>query len=286
MSHSLAEQSMVSLGRGLSILTAIADHGEISAAALSQMLGIPASTVYRHLSVLGAHGLVEDDRGWYTAGWRAVAMSGRNLTHTVLAVLATDVLIWTESALQETVGLAVRTGSHAVCLRQTRGRLPDHVSFRIDVPMPLCAGAGARVILAHSPPSLIDTVMARGAVCATGRTWDVTDLRVACEQIRRRGYETGRDEPRRGSIAVAVPVCLRGEIVAALSAAGPACRCERPGWVDRAHRLLGQAATTLVDRLQAADEDQHARPARSAPGPASDSIPARPPPPSPPPSKE
>lgn len=246
--------TMGSLDRGLTILTCIAERGEASAATLARTLDIPLSSLYRYLAVLSAHELVVDDQGMFTTGWRAIGMSGRNLTHTILAGISGDVLDAASSAMDSTAVISVRAGSHAVCLRQVRGQGPDAVSFRISQLLPVFAGAGQRILLAYSPASLVKHVISRGLVCPTGREFTPDELRTLCAGARNRGYEVSRGELIRGAFAVGVPVLINGEVVCSLTVAGPAARCDNPQWINRAVRVLHRGVKELAEGLQIAED--------------------------------
>ncbi|WP_270256410.1 IclR family transcriptional regulator [Kocuria marina] len=246
---------MSSLERGLAVLMAVTDQGEVSAASLAQQLGVPRSTVYRHLQVLCGYHLVEEDGGLYTPGWRAIGMSGRNLTHTILSKLALDVLMDVSEALEETAVLTVRAGTHAVCLRQVRGPHPEHVSFKINQLLPLYAGAGQRILLAHAPRPVVESLFARTLHTPTGHRLDPHALRVEFEAAFAKGYQLSREELIRGALALAVPVLIRGEAVCSLAVAGQQSRCDRPEWIERAVRVLRKGADRLSERLFVADDD-------------------------------
>ncbi|MER5387796.1 IclR family transcriptional regulator [Saccharopolyspora sp. NPDC002686] len=258
-------RSMSSLERGLAILIAIADQGEVSAASLARQLDVPRSTVYRHLKVLCGHQLVEEDGGLYTPGWRAIGMSGRNLTNTILSSLALDELVDLSAALEETAVITVRTGTHAVCLRQVRGPRPDHVSFRINELLPLHAGAGQRILLAHASAPLLRSILSRKLGTPTGLQVDPEFLRAELRTARQQGYQISRGELRRGALAIAVPVLIKGEAICSLTAAGKQSRCDHPEWIERAVQLLRASAERLSDRITAADEHMDSGDVPSAP---------------------
>ncbi len=255
---SVCGSSMSSLQRGLAILTTITDNGEMSAAALAQQLRLPRSTVYRHLQVLCGFNLIEEDGGLYTPGWKAIGMSGRNLTNSLLSGLAVEILSNVSEALQETAVVTVRAGTHAVCLRQIRGPRQDRLTFRINQLLPLYAGAGQRLLLAHVPRALASAILTRNFAESPDSGADEERLWKEIAWARKHGYQISRAELQEDALALAVPVFLRGEIVCSLTVAGHQPQCDHPEWIERALRVLQANAKKLSERLVAADDEAEA----------------------------
>lgn len=238
------QPSQTSFSRGLDVLIAIARNGQATAAELADELGLAPSTTYRYIRSLREYGLIEESQGVYVPGWRLMEISGQHLTHTRLAEVGGSYLKTLTYQTGETAVLAVRAGSHAICLRQSVSPSPDHYAFRINELLPLYAGAGQRVLLACAPKPILEVAMA-GMVPYSEATPPADRLPEILARVRRDGFAMSRGEFKEGAIAVAVPVYASGEVACSLTLAGPKERCDNDTWLRRALRLLGQTATDL-----------------------------------------
>jgi DNA-binding IclR family transcriptional regulator len=239
----------VSFQRGLNVLISVAESGETRVEQIAADAGIPVSTVYRYLRTLRELDLVEERSGTYAAGWRLLELSGQHLTHTRLVELGHPLLQELTDATGETAVLTVRVGSQAMCLRQTQSPYPVRMAFRINQLLPLYAGAGQRILLAHAPRPVIDRVLSRPMRTITDRTPDRARLAREMARIRTSGFLISHGELNDGAVAVAVPVTATGEVVCALTVAGPEARC-RPAWQRQARTRLRAAAVRLAEILE------------------------------------
>lgn len=238
-----------SFTRGLDVLIAIARNGQASVAELAEELELPTSTAYRYIRSLREYGLIEESQGIYVPGWRLMEIAGQHLTHTKLAELGIDHLRTLTYQTSETSVLAVRAGSHAICLRQVASPQAERKVFRINELLPLYAGAGQRILLAHAPRAVIDIVLA-GIVPRAGNTPSPERLVELLATARRDGFAVSRSEYQPGAVAVAVPVFSSGEIACSLTVAGPQERCGSDSWLRRSVRLLRSAADVLSHDLE------------------------------------
>ncbi|AIY15707.1 helix-turn-helix domain-containing protein [Pimelobacter simplex] len=238
-----------SFTRGLDVLIAIARNGQVTVAEVADELGLATSTAYRYVRSLRDYGLIEESQGVYVPGWRLMEISGEHLTHTRLAEISGEYLRTLTYQTGETAVLAVRAGSHAICLRQSVSSAPDHYAFRINELLPLYAGAGQRLLLAYAPRPIVEVALAN-LVAYSSATVRAADLPAVLAQVRRDQFAVSRGEFKEGAIAVAVPVFSNGEVTASLTIAGPSDRCDNPDWVRRATRLLRAAATDMSAALE------------------------------------
>lgn len=238
------QPSQSSFTRGLDVLITIARNGQVTATEVAQELGLAPSTTYRYIRSLRDYGLIEESQGVYVPGWRLMEISGQHLTHTRLAEAGGRHLKTLTYQTGETAVLAVRAGSHAICLRQSVSSTPDHCAFRINELLPLYAGAGQRMLLAHAPKPIVE-VATRDMVAYSPTTPTASDLPETLARVRRDGFALSRGEFRVGAVAVAVPVYASGEVACSLTLAGPEERCDNEAWLRRALRLLRQAASEL-----------------------------------------
>jgi DNA-binding IclR family transcriptional regulator len=238
----------VSFMRGLKVLISVAESGESRADQIATDIGVPLSTVYRYLRTLRELDLVEERDGSYVPGWRLLELSGQNLAYTRLVELGHSFLRELAEVTGETAVLTVRAGTHAVCLRQVESQHPIRMAFRIGQLLPLYAGAGQRMLLAHAPESVIERVLSQPMRHLTDRTPNRSAIVRELQQIRQTGFLISRGEYYDGAVAVAIPVFGGGEIVCSLTVAGPEHRCG-PAWQRHAHVALLQVGSRLADVL-------------------------------------
>ncbi len=239
-----------SFERGLAIMVQVAASGEVSVDELAKDLDIPPSTVYRYIKSLRELSLIEESHGSYSPGWRLLDLSGQHLTHTRLVEIGASVLESLVESTSETAVLAVRSGLHAICLKQVSSPHPLTYAFKINQLLPLHAGAGQRTLLAHAPESVIEKVLEQHFPRFTERTPSRSNVREYLKQIRETGYAISRGELSQGAVAIARPVFSGGEIVCSLTVAGPDTRCSSNAWAHRAQQALRTAADLLTDAME------------------------------------
>jgi DNA-binding IclR family transcriptional regulator len=239
-----------SFERGLAIMVRVAATGEVSVEELARDLGIPTSTVYRYIKSLRELSLIEESHGSYTPGWRLLDLSGQHLTHTRLAEIGVSVLDSIVEATSETAVLAVRSGLHAICLKQVTSSHSLRYAFKINQLLPLHAGAGQRTLLAFAPEPVIAKVLEQSFPRFTERTPSRAALLEYLKQVRETGYAISRGELSQGAVAIARPVFSGGEIVCSLAVAGPEIRCGSDAWSRRALQSLRAAADLLTEAME------------------------------------
>ncbi|WP_445161291.1 IclR family transcriptional regulator [Mycobacterium sp. Dal123C01] len=224
------------LDKAVDVLHTIAES-PCGLAELCERTGFPRATTYRLAAALEVHRLLaRDDEG----RWQL----GPGLTE--LAAQVDDPLLAAGAAvlphLRETTGESVqlyrREGTSRVCV----AALEPSAGLRDTVPvgarLPMTAGSGAKVLLAHSD------VATQKAVLPTAKFTDRT-----LAEVRRRGWAQSVAEREPGVASVSAPVRDgRGVVVAAISVSGPIDRIgRRPGARWAADLLL--AADAMARRL-------------------------------------
>lgn len=236
--------------RGLAVMVAIALNGDITVEDLAKDLAMPVSSLYRFIKSLRKLSLIEERQGSYVPGWRLLELSGQHLTHTRLAEIGASVLSGIVEGTSETAVLTVRSGLHAICLRQVESPHALRYAFKINELLPLHAGAGQRTLLAYSPPAVIEKVLSQGLHRFTDRTLTRDRLSQHLAQIRRAGLAVSHGELSAGALAISVPVFGAGEIVCSLTVAGPEIRCSSNAWATQARGALNYAASLLSDAVE------------------------------------
>lgn len=236
-----------SLERGLRVLLAIADGGQVRVGDLCERLDMPTSTMYRYLRPLRELGLVAEDHGRYRLGERLL-MRNRAVPNDLLALIARPLLERLARETGETALVTVRVGLSAMCLAQVESSNPVRMAFEVGQLLPLQAGAASRILLAHAPAAVVDEALNGELPVHTPATPDAKKLRRQLESTRALGFATSRGEFIPGAFAVAVPVVHGDEVVAGLALAGPANRCTH-AWQVRARPLLTDAGRELAGLL-------------------------------------
>lgn len=239
-----------SLERGLRILGHVAEFGEASAESIATEVGIPVSSTYRYIRTLCDAGYIVEQAGVYLPGRQLLGLAGRHVTQSHLADIGTPVLKGIVSALGETAVIIVRVGRKAICLRRVEPDKSLKYSFTPGQLLPLHAGAGQRILLAWAPKSLVSELLGEAIKRFTPATLTAQQLVIALPHIRESGWVVSRGELDPGSLSVAVPVFLHGEVVCSLNVAGPAERCDSREWIARAVAVLTAAASDLSDSLE------------------------------------
>src|ERR1700753_1662168 len=206
-------------------------------AELCERSGLPRATTYRLAAALEVHRLLaRDDEGRWRLGPR-VTHIGRKVNDPLLAA-GTVVLPRLRETTGESVQLYRREGTSRVCVAALEPAAGLRDTVPVGARLPMTAGWGAKVLLAHSDAAT------REAVLPTAQFTD----RVLAE-VRRRGWAQSVAEREPGVASVSAPVRdRRGVVIAAISVSGPIDRIGRRPGARWAADLLS-AAEALTRRL-------------------------------------
>ena len=224
------------LDKAVGVLHAISDS-PCGLAELCERTGLPRATAHRLAAGLEVHRLLaRDGDGRWQLG-PALTELAAHVDDPLLAAGAA-VLPRLREITGESVQLYRRDGLARVCV----AALEPPAGLRDTVPvgtrLPMTAGSGAKVLLAHSDPAT------REAVLPTAM---FTDRALA--EVRRRGWAQSAAEREPGVASVSAPVRdAGGAVIAAISVSGPIDRMgRRPG--ERWATDLLAAAEALTGRL-------------------------------------
>lgn len=219
------------LDKVMVVLNAIAES-PCGLAELCDRTGLPRATTYRLAAALEVHRLLgRDEEGRWRLG-PAVTELAANVNDPLLAASATVL-----PALRETTGESVqlyrREGSSRVCVAALEPPAGLRDTVPIGARLPMTAGSGAKVLLAHSDAATQASVLP-----------DAKFADRALAEVRRRGWAQSVAEREPGVASISAPVRDgRGVVVAAISVSGP---------IDRMGRRPG--ARWAADLLAAAEE--------------------------------
>lgn len=221
---------------------------------LSKKLGIHKSTVSRLLHLLADNGFLQQnpETKKYMLG-RAASEIGnaviRSLDHEIVTI-AQPYLNKLCEAVGESVALEVVSGTNVVLAYHSEGRGHIRFSFQLGEQVPLHVAAGAKTILAHSPPDFVER-------CLTGKLHRFTEntivskarYRELLEQVRRTGLAYDNGERYEDTRAIATPILNHdGFAMAAVVIAGPAFRLTTQLLAD-VEKPLKQTAADISRRL-------------------------------------
>ena len=226
----LETPSIQSLGRGLTILEAVAESTEpVALKQLTGLLGIDRSSVFRLANTLRQRRFLAnpDGRKEYILGpsvWRLSRKYGRN----VLITLCREHLRTLSATTGETAHLAVRDGNKALFIdcHVATGQVLT-VSGQTGELVPLYATAHGKALLADFDPGELESLLGGADLHGYTRrtTTTIAELSRTCTRIASRGFATDDAEFVEGLRCVAAPIRDRdGIVVASIGISAPASR--------------------------------------------------------------
>lgn len=200
---------------------------ELEGATLTEVasrMDMPKSTTFDYLQTL-------DELGYVVKRGTTYHVSIRFLD---IGLQVRDQMELAKAAKPELQKLAGETGEYASLMieEHVRGVIVDtvgseeatNIGIRPGTRVPLHASAGGKAILSCYPED-----QARGIIDETGllkvTESTITDFDEMCEELRevqKRGYAINEQERRTGTFAVAAPIRLTDDRVAAITVYGPA----------------------------------------------------------------
>lgn len=218
-----------SVDRAISVLEVLARKGEARVTEVAAAIGVHKSTAFRLLSSLEERGLVEQDRdrGGYRLGLGILRLAGAVSARLDVNRHGRPVCERLARELGETVNVAVVQSHYAVNVDQVQGPAAISAHNWVGQLTPLHATSSGKVLLAHLPlANRRDLLAAAGLPRFTTATiTSATTLDRQLSTVRERGYATTVEEYETGLNAIAAPIrSHHGQVVAAVSASGPAFR--------------------------------------------------------------
>lgn len=251
----VVEDSATSLGRGISILVALAGvpAGEsgLGVVRLAELLDQDKSQVSRSLKALARWGLVERDPQTraYRLGWRLYGLAARAGSPRLLSA-ARPVLGRLVGDLDETVHLSVLRGTEVLTVLSQSPARAIHAASPVGEVVPAyCTSAGRALLLDHGSDEL--AALFEGNAFARrgpGAPRDMAELAERIAAARSRGFAAVEDEFEAGLVGAAAPVRdFTGRIAAALNVSAPAFRFARR--LDDAGAAIRAAAGELSEAV-------------------------------------
>jgi IclR family transcriptional regulator, acetate operon repressor len=244
--------TMHSVERAVRVLEILAREGECGVGAIARELDVHQSTGSRLVAVLEEHQLVERtvEGGPVRLGVGILRLASATRSRLDLTVQGAPVCDALAEELGETVNLAVYRSGAAVNLYQAQGTRTVGMHDWVGDATVLHATSSGKVLLANLPTAQAEELLALGFDRFTAHT--VVDPAVLRRQLgaaRARGWAVVEEEYEEGLNAVAAAIHgPEGEVIAALSAAGPAYRLGHERLPAVAERVQ-QAAAEISRRL-------------------------------------
>ncbi|MDT0465682.1 IclR family transcriptional regulator [Streptomyces gibsoniae] len=227
-----------SVDRAISVLEILAQRGEAGVSEVAAEIEVHKSTAFRLLGALEARGLVEQsgERGKYSLGFGIVRLAGAVTGRIDITQQGRPVCERLAESIGETVNIAVMQEHYAINLYQVRGQAAVTAHNWVGQLTPLHATSSGKIMLAHlateERAALLTDV---GLKKLTPRTISSKGkLEKNLAEARERGYAWTLEELEIGLHAMAAPIRDReGEVIASISASGPAYRFTE----ERMHEL-------------------------------------------------
>jgi len=189
------------------LIDAISEHGPMTAAELSGVLGTPRSSVYRLIEGLNSIGLTAfeaDTRVSLTLRWlhladaASAAMTEWSFARRVLRRLS--------DTTDQTFFLSIPRHDEALCIDWSQGRGIGILILKPGATLPLYAGAAGRLVLAHHEhlEDYLDRAPFPALTATTLRT--AAALRRDVETTRLRGWVHSDEDVTQGIGALGVPL--------------------------------------------------------------------------------
>ena len=224
----------------------------LTLAQITKSSGLVKNKVFRILSTLEKHRLVNRDEGGnYLLGVRFLAFGQQVQRQTSLLSISQPVMDWLLAETSETIFLGVIDGNEALCIAARESPRSIRLFAQVGRRVPIYCGGVPKVLLAFMPDevrtALLDNLVLEPLTPAT--ITDQATLERMLQDIRTQGYAIAADDLDLGAHSIAAPIRdHRGQVIAALSIAGPSTRFTDEQ-IDRYLPLLQQAVSQISHGL-------------------------------------
>ena len=238
----------------LDVLDAFFGDTEIGLSELARRVGVTKSTMHRTCGVLVDRGALERTvTGKYRLGVRLLEYGQLVTTRSALRTQALPLLVELRNAIGETVQLGVPSdGGDVLYIERVEGLGALRFTTEASRRSPVHRSSAGKAIAAFRPEVATARIKA-GMRPYTGHTIVIPKMFVdELARIRERGYSISIDEAELGLSSIGVPIRDRpeGEVIAAISTAGPTARLL--GDHESHHvRLMLNASRQLTNSLAA-----------------------------------
>lgn len=213
---------------------------------LANAVDVPKSTAYRYVSVLREMGFVADNgRGGYHLAPRVINMAAAARAAISYADIARPVMHQLSEETGETVLLLQRMGDNVVCIARAEPMQAIRLSYDVGTSFPLHRGAApGKLLLAFMEARERNAYLARATRADPSLASKLKAFERELLQIRSSEVAVALNEIIPDVYGLAAPIFEQGDVIAALTVAGPSFRLQ--GSVrERIETLLRKAASRL-----------------------------------------
>ena len=218
----VATDTLSSIAKAARVLRALAlaGDGDAGVTDLATFASLPKSTTHRVLAELMREDLVcrSDQRYRLGPGWFELQSALGSSEWHRLVDRAKNPLASLFERTGATVHFGVLDGERVLYLEKLTARGGTRVPTRVGSHMPATCTALGKVLLAHSSPDHIRSVLSGPLPVASRRSVALPNLLARqFVEIRRAGIAYDAEESQEGVFCVAAPVYANGRVVAAVS---------------------------------------------------------------------
>lgn len=240
------QNTIKSLDRALTVLEELAALESASLSALSRSMDESPATVYRVLTTLALHGIVEsvDETQTWHIGPNAFLIGSVFLRRTSLVERSRPVLRSLMEQTGETANLGIEKDGSVLFVSQVETHAPIRAFFPPGTLSPLHASGIGKVLLTGFSPDRLVAFANLGLEAFTEFTLsDLPALTTDVQIIQDRGYSVDDQERNLGMRCIAAPIRnAYGEVVAGISVSGPTSRVSSDQVADFAAAVMNAAA--------------------------------------------
>jgi DNA-binding IclR family transcriptional regulator len=246
------------LERALRILDVLAAEGQLAPSEISARLALHKSTVHRLLAVLELNHYVDRSQanGMYSLGLKLIELGTRASSRLDLCELAGPILDRLMEQTGETAHIGILNHGAVISVADSESyktlRTPSTVGRRTPVH---CSSQG-KVLLAELSAGEVRKFLRRNGLKPFTRHTirNVSGLQRELVQVREQGYAIDDQEFEEGLKCIGAPIRDHtGNVVAALSIAGPAMRLQpdrMPGLIESVMDAAARVSTALGHRAE------------------------------------
>ncbi|MEL6679928.1 MAG: HTH-type transcriptional regulator BhcR [Pseudomonadota bacterium] len=242
-----------SLDRAIRVLQSLGDGEGRSLSELAADLKESPSTLYRVLTTLARHRMVEFQEGgqlWFI-GIESFRIGSAFLGRTQLVEQARIVMRSLMAETGETANLGIGETREVIFISQVETHEPIRAFFRPGTRGPIHSSGIGKALLAHREAADVDRLFDDGPLPGfTDQTITAqADLRAHLEAIRATGWSVDNEEHTMGMRCIAAPIFNEfGEAIAGVSISGPSVRV-RPERDGALGARVSEAASAITQAI-------------------------------------
>lgn len=254
MGSSNKNYTVQSVERAIKILESLNEKDDgISLTNLSEEIGLHKSTVHRLITTLSNHGYVEQDSitGHYKLGLKFLTLSNNVLNKIDIRRIGSPFLKELNATTNEVVHLVILNSFEAVYIDKIDSYQTITINSSIGKVVPVHCTAAGKVLVSHlSDEKVLGGLVKKGMKKYTENTiMDPNEFLRELRKVREQGFAIDDNEHESNIRCIAAPIKnYKGDIVAAISIAGPVSRISRER-IDELKKLVLNTSKKISERL-------------------------------------